>query len=113
MTPEDREEIQAMITEAFLKMPEVVAALFQEKLVLQKMRDQFYAEHKSFEKHKDIVASTMEELEGANSGKTYEQLLKESVPVVQRRIDAIGKANLQHIDTKPTNLTFNAEHGEL
>jgi hypothetical protein len=112
LTPEDREEIQAMITEAFLKMPEVVAALFQEKLVLQKMRDQFYAEHKSFEKHKDIVASVMEEFEGKNPGKPYEQLLKESVLVVQRRIDAIGKVSMKQID-KPTDLTFHAEHGAL
>jgi hypothetical protein len=55
----------------------------------------------------------MEEFEGKNPGKTYEQLLKEAVPVVQRRIDAIGKLNMKQIDTKPNDLTFHAEHGAL
>jgi len=74
------------VEKAYLAMPETIGALMAQHASLLSINKKFYGEHPDFTKHKSIVQSVVEQLEGQTPLAKYEDLLKKAVPLIQERI---------------------------
>jgi len=107
---EKEEIINKAVERALLLLPDTVGNLIANHAALSKLNSKFYADHPEFKDKKDIVASVVEMIEGRNPLSKYEDILKEAVPEIKKRIDT-----LQHLDmekVKPPNLDFKGQ-GEI
>ena len=99
-------EVDKAVEKAVLLLPEVMSNLLQEKVAMQKLAKEFYAANKDFNAHKDIVGTTLEELETAEPGKQYKEILDKATPIIKKRIKDITLSDITNT-TAPTNLTLN------
>jgi hypothetical protein len=92
-----REEvlIEATIERLLKRMPSVISNLMKEQAVHFKLNKAFYEENPQFIPHKDVVAKTIEQLDGENPAMDYKELLNKAIPIIQSRIGA-----MKGIDTK-------------
>ena len=112
MTPEERQSIiDEAVEKALMLLPDVMNNLLQEKIAMQKLAKDWYATNKEFDKHKDIVGTTIEEIETINPGIGYQKILDKATPEIKKRIALIGKVNLTNTH-KPDN-TNNQDHGDI
>ena len=87
ITQEEKEEIiSAAVERTLLAMPDVVGNLLANHAALHKLNKEFYKDHEEFAEHKDVVVSVVEMIEGKNPAMKYEDILKEAVPEIRRRI---------------------------
>jgi hypothetical protein len=107
----EREEIiNKAVERALLMLPDTVGNLIANHVALSKLNSKFYADHPEFKDKKDIVASVVEMIEGKNPLDKYEDLLKKAVPEIKRRIDTLGKLDMEKVSIP--NLSFK-DHGEI
>lgn len=109
-----QEAVNIAVEKAILLLPEVMANLLQEKVAMRKLADKFYKENAEFEKHKDIVSSTLEQLESDNPGSQYEEVLNKAVPEIKKRIAMLESVDLKTAN-KPdiSNFKSSTSHGEI
>jgi DNA-directed RNA polymerase len=103
----DRENaiVNLAMEKALRMLPEVVVKLMEQKTSMLRIKEQFYKENEAFLKHKDIVASVIEEVEGKNPGKQYEDLLTLATPLIKARIGTIGSLDMKK-GTRPAARAF-------
>jgi len=110
ITAEERESIINEATERMLlRIPEIVGNLITNYAEKIRVNTEFYSKHPEFSKHREIVASVIEELENKSNFKPFKEIVNEAIPTIKRRIDS-----LKGIDTttvKKPNLDFS--QGEL
>ena len=98
MTPEERESIiDAAVERALLKIPEVVGNLIHNHLSSIKINKKFYDEYPEFKDYRDIVATTIESIEGQDLTQDYETILRKAVPEIRRRIGSIKDLDMTTI----------------
>jgi hypothetical protein len=110
ITEEEKEEIIQMATEraterALLALPLAVTRLINQKIALEKIKEQFYKENPNFKDFPNIVISEIEKADSDNPGKTYEEILKVSTPEIKRKIESIRKMDTITLK-KPESLTY-------
>lgn len=108
ITPEERQEIiDAAVEKALLLLPEVVGNLINNHVVLAKLNKTFYDSHPEFRDKKDVVSAVIEMVESKSPLGSYEEILKEAVPEIKKRIEKIKNINLDPSLSKTINRNLN------
>ena len=75
MNKEDMQKIvDKVIEEIMLQMPTVIGNLMKNHAMLNKLNHEFYTKFPSFQKHKDVVVSVIEQVEGSDLSLKYEDI---------------------------------------
>lgn len=102
ITPEEREEIiNAAVEKAILSLPTVMGSLMAQQAMYSKLNSAFYKDYPDFAKHKDVVASTIEQVDGQNPLLAYEEKLAKAVPLIEQKIKTLGTLDMKGVDPKP------------
>ncbi len=110
MTPSEREQlIEETIERLLLRLPEVVGNLMSDHALNLKLNKEFYQKHSEFQSHKDVVVSVVEQVEGLNPLKTYQEILDLAVPRIQETIRVKSGLSLD----KPVGFPSLQTNGEL
>ena len=112
LTPREEQIIYVAVERALMMIPEVVGQLLLRKETTKKLAIQFYKENPDFLEHKSIVASVIEEYEGENPGVQYSEILKAVTPTIKAKIGTLKSVDLS-APSRPTDLTFHGDHGEI
>lgn len=98
LTPEERQDIiHAACERALLMLPEVVGNLMVHHAALLDVNRKFYTEHPEFGNHKGLVQSVVEQVEGKNPNRPYEEVLADAVPLIRERLKLIGGLDMETI----------------
>ena len=101
MTPEERESvINEAVERTLLLIPEVVGNLMQNHSMKVKANKRFFEKYPEFDGHREIVAATVEQVEGDNPGTDFDNLLKMAEPMIRQRIKGFGKLDTSSV-SKP------------
>ncbi|MCK4330882.1 hypothetical protein KAX02_13715 [candidate division WOR-3 bacterium] len=116
---EKQEIIDKAVEKALLLLPEAVGSLMVNQAVLHKLNREFYTKYPEFNKQREAVSSVIELVEGRNPLMKYEDILREAVPEIKRRIKTLGTLDMNNVSKKP-NRSFekldapsDKPHGEL
>jgi len=127
LTEEERNSIIDEVTKAVLLavkeeillcLPEVIGNLMVQHISHHELNKKFYAAHKEFKDKKGIVAKIIEEIEGKDPLKKYEDILKEAVPEIKNRIKTMSTLDMTNVSKNPDRRFENLDapsdrHGEL
>ena len=120
ITEEEKQEIiNRSVEKALLMLPEIVINLMSNQSMLNKITARFYLDHPEFKENKDIVTSVIEMLEGKNPLLKYEDILKEAIPEITKRIDITKKLNIDNVNSmadrnfKMLEIQETTSHGEI
>ena len=109
-----REEIQEMIDMAIEKatpiitekvlllLPEVMGNLMANYAAGAEINKKFYSDHPEFKNNRDSVQSVVEMTEGKDPLAKHEDILKRAVPEIRKRIETVGKMNMETISANPS-----------
>jgi hypothetical protein len=87
LTPEERQEIiNAACEKALLLLPEVVGNLMTQHAALLDINRDFYKDNPDFAKHKTVVQSVIEQIEGSRPTADYKDILRTAAPLIRERI---------------------------
>ena len=104
---EEREEIvNAAVERALLLLPQVMSEIMQEKIALRRLAEQFFTDNPDFQKNKDLVGKTIEDVEGKHPGKSYSDILALARPLIKDRLNAIDSSDFTST-IKPPNQHYN------
>ena len=78
----------AAVEEAIKKLPEVVTRMVKNTTATQIMTKEFFAANKGFDKHTEIVAGVLEDIESQYPNKDYKDVMAEAVPLIREKIAA-------------------------
>jgi len=106
---EKNEIINAAVEKTLLKIPEVVGNLISTYADKIRTSEKFYNQYPEFNKHRQIVASAIEELESKSPGKALDKIIEDAVPVIRKRLESVKGLDNVTI-TKPD---INESYGEL
>lgn len=109
MTQEEMKQITDLVVEEVLvQMPTIVGNLMQSHAKMNKLNREFYEKYQEFQKHKDVVVSVIEEIEGKDLSLKYEDILIQAAPVIKERINAISTLDLSSeiSSTLPSSANF-------
>lgn len=91
-----------IITEkTLLSMPEVIGSLMTNQIATVKRNKKFFDDHPEFQKYPDAVKSVIEMLEMKDPLAKYEDILKDAVPKIRKRIETVGKVDMETISANP------------
>ena len=115
MTENEKQEIINGVTEKLLLMlPDIMGNLITNHISTLKMNRDFYLKHPELRDKKDIVASVIEMIEGQDPTVGYEDILRNAVPEIKRRLGQVKDLDFNPV-SKPNrslkDLTF--DNGEL
>lgn len=80
---------------AMLYTPELTAKLIKHSVEMNKRITKFYSDNPEFEQHKDIVQAVATEVEAKNPGKSYDDLLKDIVVEVRKKVQQLPSAQME------------------
>ena len=83
---EKQEIIDAIVEKFLLILPGVIGNLITHHVALSNVNKRFYDRYPKFKDHKDIVAATIEDIEGDGTFEGYEKLLEKAVPRIEKNI---------------------------
>lgn len=101
MTPEDREEIQVMIENAFLKLPEITSKMIVRHYALTNAWKKFWNDNKHYAKHGELVASIVKKVDDDNPGADYDEIFKKAIPIIDKSIEKCDTLNTTKVE-KPS-----------
>ena len=110
LTEEERNSIIDEVTKAVLLavkeeillcLPEVIGNLMVQHISHHELNKKFYAAHEEFKDKKGIVAKIIEEIEGKDPLKNYEDILKEAVPEIENRIKIMSTLDMDSVNNNP------------
>lgn len=102
MTDEERTKIvKEVIEQILIRIPDVLGNLMSNHAQMNKLNNIFYSKYPEFKKHRRIVASVMESIEGDRPLSDYSDILKEAVPKIQKFIETSDKVDTTTVD-KPS-----------
>lgn len=113
----EQEIIDKAVEKTLLMIPEVIGNLMMNQAVINKLNSKFYSDHKDFADKKELVASVIEEVEGANPSLKYEDILEKSIPKIKERIRQVkeldnGRVNF-NVNRRIDNVDFSDNNGEI
>lgn len=96
------------VEKVLTKLPEVISRMISSTVALQNMTKDFFARNSSFQDHKDIAASVIQDVESLHPDWTYEEVLKEAEGVIKLKIEATKGQQILPLDKpKEVNLDGN------
>jgi hypothetical protein len=94
LTEQQLDEIADKVLEkALVRLPEILGNLIQTHTSNFNLVKKFYTDHPELKSYRDVVAKTIEHIEGNNPDKNYEQILEKALPEIKKRIgvfDSVG-----------------------
>ena len=100
--------INEVMEKVVLELPDIVGRLFMYYSDKVKKNREFYTTYPEFKPHTDVVVAVCERIEGADPVKSYEDILKEAVPEIKKRISQLKGLDIENI--KEPKLSY---HGEI
>jgi len=108
MTPEERESIiQEAVERALRVMPEVIGNLMAANTMYAKLNKDFYGKNPDLVNHKKLVAEVVAQVEGKNPLRSYEEILKDSLPEIRSRLSLTKATNDRLVKKEELNLSIN------
>ena len=105
MDTQEREEIiNEAVERALLKIPEIIGNLMMYYSGKMKVSKRLYERFPEFEKHRQLVASTIEAEENADFSRSFDEIVEAAIPKIKRRIESVG--NLDIANVKRPDLDF-------
>ncbi len=105
MTPEEIDKVaECAIEKLLVRLPEIVGNLIQNQAMLNKLNREFYEKYPDFANNKALVVQVLEEIEGGDPSQTYEDILKKSVPVIQKRLGTMKDLDLTKTERPSSRL---------
>jgi len=98
---EKQQIIDAAVEKALLLLPSVMGNLMAQQATYSRLTSQFYKDHPSFAKHKDVVAACIEKVDGSFPTLPYEEKLKRAIPDIEATIKTLSVAGTQEVQGKP------------
>lgn len=92
---------EEIIEKALLMLPNVMADMMMQSESLRMLNQNFYKGNEEFKKHKDIVASVVEEIDMKNPGLDYKNILEKATPIIKNRIKLTSSLDVEN-KRKPT-----------
>jgi hypothetical protein len=117
ITPEEKEQLYREFKERmfpefqelmYLNMPKIIGNLIDQHLNDRKIRDGLYSKRPEFKKRPDLVAATMQKIEGNNPLMDAEEVIKMAIPELDQILKDIKPLDLETIGKRP-NLSLNGE----
>ena len=103
---EERESIiRETLERAMLLLPELVGNLLTSHIATLKLNKKVFDENPEFQKHKGIVASVLESIEGQNVGMKYEEVIKKAIPVIKQQIGMVSGLDTTTVTRPSRNLS--------
>lgn len=101
ITEEEKQEIIGLAVEkALLMLPEVIGNLMTNHASMAKINSKFYKDYPEFKDKKDIVISVIEMIDGRDPTSKYEDILKEAVPEIRKRISLTNTLDTKNVDSQ-------------
>lgn len=111
---EKQEIIDRAVEKALLKLPDAVGNLITNHMAKMKTNKDFYAKYPDLAKNKQMVASVVEALDGANPNMPYSDLLEKAVVVAREKIKTAGTLDTFNVPKPNRDLSkLNLGNGEL
>lgn len=108
MDKEERESLKNEIVEQiFLQLPEIIGNLMTSQASLNKLNKKLYSENPDFKNHKEIVVKVLEEVEGENPGKSYEDMIRIAVPKIKKMIGITSELNVKDVKHPGLGISYN------
>lgn len=99
ITEEEKEEIiNAVVERTLLKIPDVVGNLITNYAAKIRINKEFYTKHPEFDKHRDLVASVIESVEGEDPTRDFEEIVNSAVPKIKRRIEQMKNLDMKKVE---------------
>lgn len=116
VTEKDLEKFQGKICqkavqEALKALPQVTDFLVKQSHLLHKLSKQFYEKNPDLAENRDLVVSTIEEVESANPGLSYEKVLEKVTPLVKEKMKHIPR--LAGTPGKPVPKEIDSRLGDI
>lgn len=116
ITEEEKQEIiEAAVERFLLHLPEAVGNLMTNQIALLRMNKEFYDKHPQY-KNKDVVAAAIEHTEGKFPTADYDDILKKSIPEIERRLGLLKDLNMKDANLPNRDISSlfeKADHGDL
>ena len=105
----DNEEriIDRAVEKALLLIPEVIGNLITHHISVNKINKDFYTKNPELQKHRELVASVIEKVEGNNLPMEYSKLIDMALPEIQKRVKETKGLDMETIE--PPSLSYNGE----
>ena len=88
--------VKLCVEESLKTLPVVIDHLSRQAAYLKELSDAFYTDNKDLANHKRLVASVIEQIEIANPGMKYGEILEKAAPEARKKINMLSK-----FDDKP------------
>lgn len=86
------------VEDALRQTPDLMLRLFVAQQAQSKLVSDFYEKNPGFKEHRDIVQSTVQQVEAKNPGKDYNFILGLSEPIIRNRITKLVTLNKLPLD---------------
>jgi phenolic acid decarboxylase len=114
ITEEERNSIiNEAVEKALLMLPEIIGNLMTNQVNLMKMNREFYSNYPELSKHKQLVASVVERIEGENPGMKYEDILKKAVPVIKDQMKTVNSLDFNSVDKPSRDMSLLSDHKKV
>lgn len=101
ITNEEFDRIVFKVTEkVLLRMPEVIGNLQMNLAETSKMTKEFYSKYPDFKNDPQTVQGVLGELDKANAGMKYEDILTKAVPMIRERMKTVKSLDTTSISEK-------------
>jgi hypothetical protein len=97
---EKEEIINAAIERVLLRLPEIIGNLITNHATKLRLNKEFYEKYPDLKDHRNIVAATIERIEGDDPSKSIQDIMTEAVPEVRRQLKNLKNLNIQTV-SKP------------
>jgi len=81
-------------------MPELISRLVKKSVIINQLNKKFFDDNPKFLDNKEIVNSTVMEIELRNPGATYEEILKLSIPEINKKLIVVKEVPKTNFDFK-------------
>jgi len=95
------EFILAAVERMYLGLPECMGNLMAGHAVNLERSKKIYADYPEFKGHEASVKSVIEQTEFKNPLLKFDKLFEKAVPEIRRRIDTVGKMNIDTVSANP------------
>jgi len=86
------------VEDTIRQTPDLMLRLFVSQQAQQKQVKDFYDRNPNFKAHRDIVQSTVQQVEAANAGKDYNFILGLAEPIIRGRISKLAELKELPVD---------------
>jgi len=112
MTSEERESIiNEAVERTLLMIPEVVGNLIMNHAAKIRTSKVFYEKYPELKSHKELVAAVIEEIDDANIGDNFDQIVERAVPEIKRKISQLKNLDLKKVEKPKLDIPFGS--GEI